>query len=234
MTSLETILPLLQKHDWFIVIDLTYAYFHITIRHVHHKFLRFTLQNSIYQFKSLLFGLSTAPRVFMKCMAPVVAHLRLQGITIFPYLDNWLLVAPSRDQVLKGTHTTHSLPTDLGLQINTEKSKLTPAQVTSYIGATLDSTVGSAFLPEDRQLKIASAVCHFLPLCWITAHKAQQLLGLMASTTTTVQHARLKMHPLSKLGFSQASTLSRITQGNFYRCPWHWPPNYPGGQLGTI
>lgn len=35
--------------------------------------------NRVYQFKSLPFGLSTTPRVFTKCLAPVTAFLRQRG-----------------------------------------------------------------------------------------------------------------------------------------------------------
>lgn len=56
--------------------------------------------------------------------------------------------------------------------------------------------VGRTFLPEDRQTRIAHLIHHFSPHNRVTAHRTQQLLGLMAFMTTTVQHARLKMRPL--------------------------------------
>lgn len=87
MTSLDNIIPL-QKNDSFIVIDLKDTYFHITNKDTYHKYLCFALDNTTYQFRSLTFGLSTAPRVFTKCMAPVLAYLRLRRVTIFPYLDD--------------------------------------------------------------------------------------------------------------------------------------------------
>lgn len=77
MASLDTIIPLLQWGDWFVVIDLKDAYFHISIAPSHRRFLLFGIQHNIYQFKSLPFGLSTAPRVFTKCMAPVITYLQL-------------------------------------------------------------------------------------------------------------------------------------------------------------
>ena len=85
MVTLERILPLLQQGDWFVVIDLSDAYFHINIRHDHCCFLRFSLGSKCYEFSALPFGLSTAPRVFTKCMAPVAAFLRTRGIAVFPY-----------------------------------------------------------------------------------------------------------------------------------------------------
>ncbi|KAH3824951.1 hypothetical protein DPMN_126811 [Dreissena polymorpha] len=37
------------------------------------------------------FGLATAPLVFTKLMAAVGAHLRVQGILLLQYFDDWLL-----------------------------------------------------------------------------------------------------------------------------------------------
>ena len=104
-----SILPILQECNWFAVIDLGDAYFHITIRQDNGKFLQFCLGQTTYKFKALPFGLSTAPWVFTKCMAPVAAHLLTLGILVFPYIDDWLLIAPSHSQALHDVNLTLSL-----------------------------------------------------------------------------------------------------------------------------
>ena len=93
MVTLATIMPLLRRNVWFASIDLKDAYFHISIHRDHHRFLRFAIGDRVFQFQVLPFGLSTAPRVFTKCVAVVCAFLRTLGIEIYPYLDDWLLVA---------------------------------------------------------------------------------------------------------------------------------------------
>ena len=52
----------ISQGDWFVLINLQDAYFHISIHLHHHKFLQFRLDNILYQFCSLPFGLSMAPR----------------------------------------------------------------------------------------------------------------------------------------------------------------------------
>lgn len=74
MTTLDSVIPLLKQYYWFVVIDLKDAYFHISIRHNHRKFLQFSIGGISYQFKFLPFSLSTAPRVFTKCLASVAAY----------------------------------------------------------------------------------------------------------------------------------------------------------------
>ena len=55
---------------------------------------------SPYQFRSLPFGLSTAPREFIKTLAPVVQLLRTQGIRVHAYLDDWIIWADSPEESL--------------------------------------------------------------------------------------------------------------------------------------
>ena len=47
----------------------------------------------MFEFASLLFGLSSAPRVFTKLMTPVVSQVRKQNIHQIVYLDDMLIMA---------------------------------------------------------------------------------------------------------------------------------------------
>ena len=76
----------------------------------------------VYQFKVLCFGLSTAPQVFTRVMAPVSAILHRMGVRLRRYLDDWLLQASSREQVLLVLRTVLRLCRRLGIVVNWEKS----------------------------------------------------------------------------------------------------------------
>ena len=129
-------------------------------------------------------------------MAPVAAYLRLQGIEIYPYIEDWLIVSKSREQALKYTqYVLHTLES-LGLTINYEKSKLHPSQVMDYIGVRIDSVQACMFMPPEHVQKIKRAIKKFKPHARVRAKLVQHLLGLMASTTSTLSHACLKMRSL--------------------------------------
>ena len=132
------------------VIDLKDTYFHITIHPDHRRFLRFIFQDTLYQFLALPFGLATAPRTFTKCMAPVAAYLRLNGVHVFPYIDDWLVVSSSRCRALKDTKLILHVLRNLGLTVNYKKSHFTPSKVVNYIDATIDVPKGRIFLPQER------------------------------------------------------------------------------------
>jgi hypothetical protein len=67
---------------WTTSLDLMDAYFHIPIAPPFRKFLRFVWDNTVYQFRTLSFGISTAPLVFTRVFQTVIAHLHTLSIQI--------------------------------------------------------------------------------------------------------------------------------------------------------
>ena len=95
MLTLKMIVSQIQLEDWFVTIDLKDAYFHIEILPQHRKFLRFAFGGKAYQYRVLPFGLALSPRTYTKCMDAALAPLRLQGIRILNYINDWLILAQS-------------------------------------------------------------------------------------------------------------------------------------------
>ena len=92
------------------------------------KYLRFMVNGRVYHFTCLPFGLATSPREFTKLLWPVVQLLRLQGIKLHVYLNDWLI--PSSSVVQARTHADLVLQVlqHLGWVINFSKSNLVPSQ----------------------------------------------------------------------------------------------------------
>ena len=61
--------------------------------------LKFHWLGQSYKFGALPFGLSSAPRVFTKTLAPLVASLRLMSVQLYPYLDEILILWESSREV---------------------------------------------------------------------------------------------------------------------------------------
>ena len=76
---------------WTTSLDLMDAYFHIPIAPPFRKFLRFVWDNTVYQFRTLPFGISTAPLVFTRVFQTVIAHLHTLSVQIHSYLDDSLI-----------------------------------------------------------------------------------------------------------------------------------------------
>ena len=95
METLQSVLLSVQRGDWMVSLDLKDAYLQVPIHPDSRKNLRFVALGQVYQFKALCFGLSTAPQVFTRVLAPVSAMLHHAGICIRRYLDDWLHQAAS-------------------------------------------------------------------------------------------------------------------------------------------
>ncbi|KAI2657632.1 Transposon Ty3-G Gag-Pol polyprotein [Labeo rohita] len=110
MFTINQVVSQIRSEDWFVTTDLKDAYFHVTILPQHRKFLRFAFTGEAYQYRVLPFGLALSPRTFTKCVDTALALLRLRGIRILNYIDDWLILAQSehmavqhRDVVLLGS-----------------------------------------------------------------------------------------------------------------------------------
>ncbi len=150
MLTHRRMIKCIQPQDWFAAIDLKDAYFHVSILPRHRPFLRFAFEDRAWQYRVLPFGLSLSPRVFTKVVEGALTPLREVGVRILNYLDDWLILAQSREQL--GDHRDLVLRhlSQLGLRVNWEKSKLSPVQRISFLGVELDSVSMTARLTEER------------------------------------------------------------------------------------
>ena len=168
METLRTILESIVTPAWGASLDLRDAYLHVPIRPEDRKFLRFMYNSVMYEFATLPFGLSTSPRVFTRVVKTIGAALQRRGVMIFMYLDDWLVVGPSRAATDAALRLTWHLTSDLGFLVNVEKSHPIPSQNPTFLGAALDLRPprGLARPTEDRVLNLFQCVSFFSQRLW--------------------------------------------------------------------
>lgn len=137
MLTLKDILAQSCVWDWFITVDLKDAYFHIQVVKQHRWIHRFAFGDKAYQYRILPFGLALTPWTFTECMDAALAPLRLQGIRVLNYLDDWLILAQSNEFVCRDKDILLHHLQSLGLRVNAQKSVLTPSQQTVFLGSSL-------------------------------------------------------------------------------------------------
>ncbi len=134
---------------------------------------------------------------FAQAPAPVpVTPLREVGVRILNYLDDWLILAQSREQL--GDHRDLVLRhlSQLGLRVNWEKSKLSPVQRISFLGVELDSMSMTARLTEERAQAVLNCLSSFRGRNVVPLKQFQRLLGHMASAAAVTPLGLLHMRPL--------------------------------------
>ena len=163
METVQSVLSAVGRNDWMVSIDLKDAYLQVPIHPESRKFLRFASREGIFQFRTLCFGLSTAPQVFTRVMAPVAKILHSMGVWLMRYLDDWLVLAPSEKACLRARELVLDLCKELGIVVNMEKSSLVPAQETIYLGMKIESVTLRASPTVARQRNLLSLIEKFCP-----------------------------------------------------------------------
>ena len=196
METIQSVLLSVRQGDWMASIDLKEAYLQVPIHPSSRHLLRFVFRDRVYQFKALCFGLSTAPQVFTRVMAPVSAILHSMGIRMRRYLDDWLVQSSSRASLVRDLQTVLGLCHELGIVVNPQKSNLVPSQIVQYLGVVIDSISFRASPSQDRISRLRSTADVFRSSASPPASLWLSLLGALSSLAHLVPGGRLRMRSL--------------------------------------
>ncbi|KAG8538770.1 hypothetical protein GDO81_022103 [Engystomops pustulosus] len=191
MESVRTATQLIHTDSYMCTLDLKDAYYHVPIHPSSQRFLRFSVlspEGSVlhFQFRALPFGISSAPRVFTKIMVEVVAFLRLQDISIIPYLDDLLIIGKDKQKLILARESSLRILTELGWLINLKKSSLVPSTRKTFLGIILDSTHQMSFLPQEKISNIKHQIRSFRRKDSVPVRQAMKILGLLTACLPAV------------------------------------------------
>ena len=113
------------------------------------------------------------------------------------YLDDFLIMAHTREQCLEQAQLIVGLLDKLDYLINREKSVLEPTQRLEYLGFLIDTVEMKFFLPEMKILKIQNLAEKFLSE-QISARQLASLLGLLQATLPAITIAPLYFRNLQR------------------------------------
>ena len=196
METVASVLLSVREGDFLASLDLKDAYFQIPIHRSSRKLLRFMSEGTVYQFRALCFGLSTAPQVFSRVFAVVSAWAHTHGIRLLRYLDDWLVLSSSEREAKQAVQSLLSLCRTLGIVINEKRSDLVPSQTAKYLGMTIDTEAGKVFPSLVRVEKFLTVAESFCTMDAPPAQLWQVILGHLASLERMVPHGRLRMRSL--------------------------------------
>ena len=191
MEGIHILKDILRPGDWMTKIDLKDAYFSIPVSSHDRKFLRFRWQGKMYQFNCLPFGLSSAPWIFTKATKPVVTILRTLGMRIIIYIDDILVMAPSKELAQEHTECLIFLLDNLGFTVNRQKSLTDPTQEIDLLGLVADSVLMELRLPGSQIKNIRSDAKALLQMVQPTAREVSRLLGKLTHATHAMRAAPL-------------------------------------------
>lgn len=191
LEDIRTALKLIMKDCYTATLDLKDAYFLIKIHPESRKYLRFCIDDKMYEFHVLPFGICTAPYIFTKLMKPVIQLLRSCGYLSSIYLDDLFLAGYTYQECLQNVSTTVGLLKSLGFIINLEKSVTIPSKSCKYLGYIIDTHKWQLSLPSDKRDRIKSELLNIKKQKRCKIRKFAQLIGLLVSACPAIEYGWL-------------------------------------------
>ena len=236
MFTTSSVLSSVEKGDYAFKIDLQDAYFHVQIHPSSRKYLRFAFENRVYQFQVLPFGLNTAPQVFTRLGHTVTAYLHRQGVSVKPYLDDWLVHHADRQILLRHQALLIDTLDLVGFILNRKKSELDLTQGLQFLGIHLRLDLGRALLPESKAGEIVACAGHLSSLKVLNYSQVFHLMGSLNWASGLIPLGRLYLRPLQRhfhsLGLTNRFTPPRksdpVVLANLLR-QWLDPPFLTSG-----
>jgi len=199
MDTLATALDLVGQNYYCASIDLSDAYYSVSIHPDDRKFLRFEYAGNLYQFTCLPNGLTSGPRAFTKLLKPPLATLRRHfGITIMGYLDDLFLTGNSIEQVAENVKIAVRLFTDLGFKISGKKSQFVPVQRIQFLRFDIDTVTMHVHMLDQKADRLIEHCRNLITHPRFTIRELAQVLGFMTASMPANPHARLFSKQLEK------------------------------------
>ena len=197
METPELIRQSFTKDEWVTSIDLSDAYFHVPVSFKYRKFMRFCMDDIVYEFRAMPFGLSTAPREFTELVVEFKQIAFSRGYYLNQYLDDWI----NRDlnEVIANNSIWNllQLVIYLGFVPNYEKSSLIPSRQFDFLGGSYDLHTELVKPTEKRVEKIITCTTSFQNADTKTVRQFMSLIGLLNATMNQVSKmGRMHIRPI--------------------------------------
>ena len=196
METVKSVRQAMRLNDWAVSIDLTDAYLHVPIHRQSRKYLRFVHEDQVYHFSALPFGMSLTPLIFSKLMDVIAAFLRQRAISVFPYLDDWLIKNLIHNRLITQTKNCIQTIQSLGFLPNLKKSNLFPAQKFTFIGMEFLTQQNLVRVPADRVQNLILTIKKIMSAKHVSARTFLSLLGKLSAAADLVLLGRLHLRPL--------------------------------------
>ena len=209
MESIQSIAMSIVEPMWGCTLDLEDAFFHVPISWLFHCYLAFVLDNRVFVFQYLPFGLALAPWAFNRVTNPIKSHLHLRSIRAHSYLDDFFFLQSSPEGLRAVLDYVLDLFLRLGISVNFGKSNLTPSQDVQYLGAVFHLSTLTLSLPLSKVGLISSLARGAMSLQQCSRRHLESLMGVLNWASNFVPLGRLHLRPLIKWMNSNTSPSTR-------------------------
>ena len=181
MESFKSMLDYVTELAWMGSVDLTDAFFVVSIKLGHRKWLKFFWRRQLFEFCVMPFGSAISLKKFSCLTRRFLAKMHQMTFNIADYLDDFFQWKLTCQLCLLALRTSYRLLVNLGFLPNMEKSVLIPTQTLQCLGFVICSITMMVSLPHDKQCAIVQPCTNLLCMCSIPIHLLASLIRSLIS-----------------------------------------------------
>lgn len=134
--------------------------------------------------------------IFTRNVAVTLSPMQDTGLTILPYLNDWISISPTAEQAVRNTDTFCGHVNQLGFTVNYTNSNLTPSHRVNYLGMNLNSQSMTAFLSLKKVEVILQLIGCFQRAKVLKYNLFLGLLGMLTAVSIVIPLGLLFLHTL--------------------------------------
>jgi hypothetical protein len=174
---------------YFVKLDISACFLSFPLHPEDLKYYVCKVGGDYVQFLRMVFGLKSAPRTASLLLDVVSAAMEDAGIAHERYLDDFWLVATTRERAWACAHKAAMLLSRFGLALSPTKVE-GPAQVLEYLGIVVDSVSESVSISSARQTELLELLSVFAERRWSSLRALQSLIGKLSFAAAVLPGAR--------------------------------------------
>jgi hypothetical protein len=189
-SSVLTAVDMSTPGCWYSKLDLSNCFLSFPLHPSALPYFIFRFEGELYQFTSMPFGLSSAPRICTMLLSVLQDELHHCGVScLVRYLDDFLVIEADCDSAKLSLMTAQQAMSDFGLVVNRDKTE-GPSQRITFLGILLDSAEQTLACTEARLDEIRSLLSSALQAPSIRVAKLLTLIGKLQFAATVLPGAR--------------------------------------------
>ena len=192
MQGIKDVRSALKPGMYGAVLDISDAYYHISIHKKARKYTRFIVDGIVYEFMGLPMGLCCSPRISTRVSKFATDWLRKRGVIIIIYIDDLLVLGKSYKECKKHVRIVLKMLRQLGFIINEEKCLLDPSTKFTYLGCCWDTERWTVSLKPKRIENIRALATELFKSDDVKVRDVARFLGRTQSAVGVVPLARLR------------------------------------------
>ncbi len=181
----------------------------------------------------LPFGASRSCGIFQGLSDSVVRMMSRRGYTVVAYLDDFLVIAATKEQCQKAHNCLLQLLQELGFEINFDKV-VPPCQGLTFLGVFVSSLNRTLSLPDSKVAELRDVLLSWSQKKKATKRELQQVIGKLAWAARVIRGGRTFLRRLIDLTCKLKHKHHHIRLNNDARADLSWWSNFMCIFNGTV